>query len=781
MAEISHETETLLFKLYNLKSQDSTIIQDILKKKNSIGEMIEEAKASNEETERERERLERELSEFTTQKDSFFEAFGGLKDGDFQALQAIGVTVAVEPLVSSVNEKAPEYEDSLRKKIEEAKNKIVELFGKISEYGANLDTVEEEYQRAEADRQELADLVEQSLNGTESEMLNRQFIKSRLVNFDCFTEEEENELCRLIIFPEDSLAEFDRTYEERKARREEQDAHPVEEVVEEVVKPVVVSSEEDTTTSTGTTDEEDKKESETEYKIDDIVALTTEGGKPAEEGKKDDEEVVSDTTTIYGAPAEEPKDDEDDKYKTIVIDVPAEDKKEPEGEPKDEVDSDAPTTIIDLGEVKTALEEDEHRYENSEAAAEEYLSELGFQVDRFKKEELTKIYDYLKGVDSTLIKNNFELLRSINADDEAYVYANGHMFVTDPELSEKINFLRSKSISEKKIKALLTTATADSVLRKNFSTIKERIEALEKSEPVTDENIGYFENDTALFDSNLELVNKTFELDEKEVRNFKPILFSPYVAGDIKVLKEYLLSIVKQDNGRYALNTLMHSPRELVTGIDSVVESGLEDLITANPEILELDLEVLLRRVEYLKSKGIELYDDEKEAYNPDIIDYTSFASKYGIELPELKSYSEANKAIPALVGNEDFTQILVDSLNGYYETPEVDPEVVLPDEQKAKYDELIASFEEMFKASKVGNLTYKIDDVFVSRTKLERHIKLLLNTLSKQGQEIDGVEKEIILTSLMYNLREDEAKLKKVAESCLGFNKGEEVGGPTL
>ena len=86
-----------------------------------------------------------------------------------------------------------------------------------------------------------------------------------------------------------------------------------------------------------------------------------------------------------------------------------------------------------------------------------------------------------------------------------------------------------------------------------------------------------------------------------------------------------------------------------------------------------------------------------------------------------------------------------------------------------------------MFKASKVGNLTYKIDDVFVSRTKLERHIKLLLNTLSKQGQEIDGVEKEIILTSLMYNLREDEAKLKKVAESCLGFNKGEEVGGPTL
>ena len=86
-----------------------------------------------------------------------------------------------------------------------------------------------------------------------------------------------------------------------------------------------------------------------------------------------------------------------------------------------------------------------------------------------------------------------------------------------------------------------------------------------------------------------------------------------------------------------------------------------------------------------------------------------------------------------------------------------------------------------MLNASKVGNLTYKIGDVFVSRTKLERHIKLLLKALAKQGQEIEGVEKEVILTSLLYNLRGDEEKLKEVVDTCLGFNKGEEVGGPSL
>ena len=785
MAEISHETEKLLFKLYNLKSSESTVITDILNKKSNIGEMIEEARTAKDETEQERERLERELSDFTSQKDSFFEAFGGLKDVDFAALKAIGVNVEVEPLVSSVSEKAPEYEDSLRSKIEAAKAKIVELFGQISGYGADLDGAEEELQRAEVDRQALASLVEQSLSGNESDSLSKQYIRSILSNFNDFTEEEITELCKIILFPEDVLSEFDRTYEERKAKAEEAPAEETPAKVEEPKKEEGVGEAPINFTETAVVVDAPKADEPT-----DIVTLVSDGETPAEDKEK---EIPEETTVIYGAVQPE-EEHESAPVEEVVEEV--QDKK-PSDEPEvrvegntitfgDEPDikfniEEAPTTVIDLSEVQTALKEDERRIDSS-TEIEDFMSELGLQTDKFPQNELNKIYDYLKNVDSNLIKNNYELLRSINADEEAYVYANGHMYITDPELSEKINFLRSKSISEKKIKEIITSSPEDSIFRKTFSTIKERVEAMERVDgSITDDNIEYIEQDTAQYEKNMDLVTKTFELDDKELRNFKPILFSPYVIGDMKVLKEYLLSIVKQDNGRYALNTLAQRPIDLVEGIDGLVENGLEDLTTSNPEVLELNLEELLKRIEVLRNKGVKLYDEETETFAPELIDYTAYAEKYGIEVPELKSYKEVNRSIAPMVGNEDFTQLLVETLDTYYSNPEINPEVNVEDETKAKYEQLLASFEEMLNASKVGNLTYKIGDVFVSRTKLERHIKLLLKALAKQGQEIEGVEKEVILTSLLYNLRGDEEKLKEVVDTCLGFNKGEEVGGPSL
>ena len=787
MAEISHETEKLLFKLYNLKSSESTVITDILNKKSNIGEMIEEARTAKDETEQERERLERELSDFTSQKDSFFEAFGGLKDVDFAALKAIGVNVEVEPLVSSVSEKAPEYEDSLRSKIEAAKAKIVELFGQISGYGADLDGAEEELQRAEVDRQALASLVEQSLSGNESDSLSKQYIRSILSNFNDFTEEEITELCKIILFPEDVLSEFDRTYEERKAKAEEAPAEETPAKVEEPKKEEGVGEAPINFTETAVVVDAPKADEPT-----DIVTLVSDEETPAED-KEEEKEIPEETTVIYGAVQPE---EEHERAPVEEVVEEAQDKK-PSDEPEVRVEGntitfgdepeikfnieEAPTTVIDLSEVQTALKEDERRIDSS-TEIEDFMSELGLQTDKFPQNELNKIYDYLKNVDSNLIKNNYELLRSINADEEAYVYANGHMYITDPELSEKINFLRSKSISEKKIKEIITSSPEDSIFRKTFSTIKERVEAMERVDgSITDDNIEYIEQDTALYEKNMDLVTKTFELDDKELRNFKPILFSPYVIGDMKVLKEYLLSIVKQDNGRYALNTLAQRPIDLVEGIDGLVENGLEDLTTSNPEVLELNLEELLKRIEVLRNKGVTLYDEETETFAPELIDYTAYAEKYGIEVPELKSYKEVNRSIAPMVGNEDFTQLLVETLDTYYSNPEIDPEVNVEDETKAKYEQLLASFEEMLNASKVGNLTYKIGDVFVSRTKLERHIKLLLKALAKQGQEIEGVEKEVILTSLLYNLRGDEEKLKEVVDTCLGFNKGEEVGGPSL
>ena len=775
MAEISHEEEKLLLKLYNLKSDESTILNDIRTKKQNIGEMIEEAKSSKESTEREREELEATLSVFTSQKDAFFETFGGLKDADFDALRSVGVEVAVEPLLSSLSEKAPEYEDSLRKKIEAAKDRIVELFGQISTYGADLETAEEELARAEADRQSLASLVEQSLNGNESDQLSKQYIRGILANFDCFTEQELNALCKIILFPEEALVEFDRTYEERKNKPLEEVAPVVEEEPEEKEEPTLEPE-------PTAVEEEKKKEEATPVTIDIpevVVPEATEVAEPTvvEEPTKEAESVEE----IYGGEKEpKPTLEPEPTVEPEPTEAPVEDNTNPF--------DDAPTTIIDLGALNQALKEEESTIEGAvvESDLGATLEEIGLTREGFEKENAGKadeVYKFLKDVDIELIKTNYELLRSINADEEAYRLRDGHMFIADKELSEKINYLRTKSISEKKIKEIITTAGIDSVARLGFDVIKARVEALENTAgSVTDENISYIIFDTVVYAENIELAKKAFELDEKEERNFRLAFFSPYFAGDMKVLKEYLISIVKPDNGRYALNTFFNSPAELMSGVDQLIECGLGNLVSTNPELLGTNMPQLIKRANFLKTKGVEVYDEETESYIPELTDYTAFDYKYGDEvIPEVPGLDKYNGAIPGLVGNEDFTQILVETLNNYYSNPEINPEVKLDGELNETYQQLVASFEEMLKATKSGNLTYQVGDLSISRNKLERNIRVLLQALAKQGQQLEGVEKEVILTSLLYNLRAEEEKLRKVVETCLGFNKEQTVGGPEL
>ena len=776
MAQISSEEERLLLKLYNLRGDESTILMDIRNEKSNIEQMIDEAKASKERTESDRVEFEKELSDFISQKDRFFEMFDGLDDSYFEALQAVGVTVPIESLLSSLGEKAPDYEDSLRAKIDEADKKNTELFGEISMLGAKLETTEENLRRAEADRESLNSLIEQSLSGNESDSLSKQYIRSILSNFACFSEEEITELCKVILFPEDALVEFDRTYDERKNAATtpivEEPTVAFETVEEnptvEVEAPAVETAEEEEK------EEEDTKEISEEPAVpvevpedDDISEIVAAAFAPTEEEYEDQpvfptvEETYADEKPVEEAEVEAPVEEEEPSF------------------------DDAPTTIIDLAAISDALTEDEKRMTKEEEPKkddlEETLESLGLDSSKFPSEGKEEILAHLSEVDKNVIKNNFELLRSINADDEVYKYVEGHMFLTDTELSDKITFLRGKKISEKKIKELLESTLNG--LRNPLSVIKERTTSIEEVYgEINDTNVDYLHRDAVTLAKNIAIVRRTFELDEKEERNFRGVLFSPYLENDMKILKEYLISVVKQDNGRYALNAFANRPIDLLVGIDTLIEQGLEGLVTSTPEVLGQNLDMVVRRAVALREKGLPLYDEENETYRSEIVDYKEFEQEYGkAPLPELRSAAEANSKLATIVGNEDFTQILVDALNEYYSDPVLSPEVTVEGEAKEKYEELLAAFESSLKATKAGNLTYEVGDVSISRNKLERNIKLLLNILSRQGQSIDGVEKEIMLISALHNLRAEDETLRKVVDTCLGFNEENTVGGPSL
>ena len=88
---------------------------------------------------------------------------------------------------------------------------------------------------------------------------------------------------------------------------------------------------------------------------------------------------------------------------------------------------------------------------------------------------------------------------------------------------------------------------------------------------------------------------------------------------------------------------------------------------------------------------------------------------------------------------------------------------------------------EESLNAKVTGKYTYKIGDICISKNKFERNLIILLNAIANSKQSIDGVENEIILTSALYNLRQDDKTLKEVVGNCLGFNVENTRGGITL
>ena len=158
--------------------------------------------------------------------------------------------------------------------------------------------------------------------------------------------------------------------------------------------------------------------------------------------------------------------------------------------------------------------------------------------------------------------------------------------------------------------------------------------------------------------------------------------------------------------------------------------------------------------------------------------DYIMKADKFRREfdypdtLPELVDPKQTNDSLVEVIGNSDYIEILLNTLDEHYAKTEsyATPEVV--DSMKERFEDMSHYLEDNAKAELVGKYTLKVDDVCICKTKLERNLAIILNTLAAAKQPTLGVEREIVLVSALYNSGLSEEELKKVAGSCLGFSQ---------
>ena len=805
MAESKQNVTILLDRLYNLKGEDNVLIKETEQKIEEAQVRISNIEGKITDSQEEQEKQERDLSLFLQQKNLFEITFEGFDNETFSALSRIGVDVEVGSLLSQVQEKSPAFIQGLLENIENIKTNIVNYNEELESAIEELNNLRTQLIVRKEQRDQLVSLLEQSLSSEEieRESLTTNFVKRILASFEVFTVEEIAKLTKMIIFPEDGLYEYEQGYEERLSKGligfVEDETPLVDQILdnEEQVAELGLEGEEVPLEETGEVPSIVADNGQIKLDLDKIGVIGEEEGIVVEDETVVEEEEVVIAPPIVAEPVEETENPvveeegpavilnfqqiEEASYENgiitpiveTVVEVPVEDITETPAEIVEEIAEDVEDVVV----TPQAQEEvPADTFDDTKVRA--FLDRIGLDVDKFptvNSEPLVKILKEIDAAEEETVERNYEILRSINLDDEAYKMRFGHMYITDVDFNKKITLLRAKNISEQKIQSMIKDT--NSGLRVPYADMEKRIQSVENLHGKLDEeNIYLICKDVSKYEENIDtLLQYGIDIDNKESRNHAAILFeSLNIPSNVEILKNYIISILRS-NGKYALAVFWKKPEELLADIDDLIEAGLENVIATHPEILGMQASSIIRRVKWCEAKGYPVFSDDMRSEPCDYImkaDRFKKEFNYPTDLPELVDKQQTNDSLIDVIGNSDYIEILMNTLDDYYRKTNsyATPEVV--ETMQERFEEFSHYLEDNAKAELVGKYTYKVDDVCICKNKLERNLAIILNTLAAANQHTLGVEREIVLVSALYNSGLTEEELQKVAGSCLGFNE---------
>lgn len=771
MADISENVSTrskeeLLKLLYNFKSDDSCVLRKI----NQTITKLEEEKNNNEE---EKAQTEQKYTELKEDKrvlglgeqlaSNFFSVYDDSEDLQHY-FRLLNIDLDPSEAKRLVNEESQngEVSEVVDQEIFNIEETLQSLDEHKNELEISIAETVEKLSDAEHIKNGLSSLIDDVLNDNNS--YNRGYVRSILEGLSSekvdngFSENEIIELSQLIIFPEIGLSDF----EARVQNGELDITSELTEVVEPINEEVVV----------------EKVENSEIEDIENVIAPTDYEEAPILENISAEKNNLFDDATEPQNIFDDIEISNEEKNVELTEDIEESVLEEQKDYPNENIELVTPEQEVKK-ETVVSLENEE--------SLESYLSSLGLKLEELSLEKKEKIIEVLENVDRDLIKKNLEELNIINADNKIIymVTEKGYSYLADQELSSKINFLREKNISESTIKyALLNKCIAESSL----TDIKRKINDIEaNNESLSETNILIIKNEPNNYYENLAALRELgIEPDEKELRYCREC-FSKYgtqILEDTQVLKEYGININRK-NGKYELEVYWKTPRELVNNVDDIIEIGEEDLLNTTPEALGIKTETVLSRIEYCKENNIPYYDvTAGKGYEDFIYKPLLFNTQFGNpKIANLASRKSNNDNIRT-IGKEqnEIISILNDSLEIYYDSFEGYKTLEISEQEVI---DLIIKLKNQLEveigAEVAGKNTYRISGEYISRNKFERNLNALISKLLESNQDIEGISKEIIFVAMLFDSRKSEDAIRNIANVCLGFNKENEKGGPTL
>lgn len=205
---LTNEVRKLLDKLYNLRGEESVVLTKMEEERSAA----EETKLR---TSKEKELLQEKIGRLATEEASLKEqgerlssVLANINEEDYKiVIERLGLDFNPESLKAKLDDKLPETINSVvteAKKAEQelnnVENEMNDAITKIEELGIRKDA-------ALALQEKLNEYFELALNGNIN--ITRDEITSLLEKFG-FTEEEQREAAKVLMFPEDALYEYDK-------------------------------------------------------------------------------------------------------------------------------------------------------------------------------------------------------------------------------------------------------------------------------------------------------------------------------------------------------------------------------------------------------------------------------------------------------------------------------------------------------------------------------------------------------------------------------------------
>ncbi len=226
MKMLTAEITKLLDKLYNLRGEDSVILSKMEKERKTAEETKERTTNEKKILQEKIENLTEEERVLGEEGEKLVAALSGIRTEDFKlVLEKLKIDFNPDKLSEEVGSLLPKTISKVQEDTKKAEDELVKVESEMNAAEATIEELGIRKDEALENQTRLNEYFELALNGNIN--ITRDSITSLLEKFD-FTEDEQREAAKLLMFPEDALFEY-----ENKLQNAEKEGKSISEVFAE--------------------------------------------------------------------------------------------------------------------------------------------------------------------------------------------------------------------------------------------------------------------------------------------------------------------------------------------------------------------------------------------------------------------------------------------------------------------------------------------------------------------------------------------------------------------